>query len=193
MVQEIEMESKNLLTKIEYDKLLTFFDVTAKQAKQQVNHYFETTDFQLKENGAALRIREKNKQWTLTLKQPYQDGLLETHEHLTEEEAHYAIQDPRYLLHYTKVTAPMRALDINTDKLIYGGSLETQRIEVPYQQALVVIDYSIYNGCTDYELEIEADSKASSEFIMKQLTDNLEIAIKHTPNKIERFYQSLSK
>ncbi len=52
-----------------------------------MNHYFETPSFSLKEAGSALRIRHKGATYTLTLKQPAEVGLLETHQVVTEEEA----------------------------------------------------------------------------------------------------------
>lgn len=52
-----------------------------------MNHYFETPDFSLKEAGSALRIRHKGETYTLTLKQPAEIGLLETHQVVTEDEA----------------------------------------------------------------------------------------------------------
>ena len=51
-----------------------------------MNHYFETPDFSLKA-GSALRIRHKGETYTLTLKQPAEIGLLETHQVVTEDEA----------------------------------------------------------------------------------------------------------
>lgn len=52
-----------------------------------MNHYFETPNFSLKEAGSALRIRHKGETYTLTLKQPAEVGLLETHQVVTENEA----------------------------------------------------------------------------------------------------------
>ncbi|MCY7706811.1 CYTH domain-containing protein, partial [Bacillus safensis] len=36
--------------------------------------------FDIKSQLAALRMREKNGQWVLTLKEPHEIGLLETHQ-----------------------------------------------------------------------------------------------------------------
>src|SRR5699024_2293642 len=86
MSQEIEIEYKNLLTKQEFDYLLGHFPFP-QNSQKQTNFYFETENFSLKENGAALRIREKDGHYRLTLKEPHPDGLLETHDPLTEAEA----------------------------------------------------------------------------------------------------------
>lgn len=189
MSQEIEMESKNLLTETEYNKLFSFLELKPTQIKRQTNYYFETPDFQLKKHGAALRIREKNNQWQLTLKEPYQDGLLETHDSLTHEEAQKWLSNQ--LTPKVHVKKQLDKMGISFNSLNYGGSLQTDRIELPYKQALVVIDYSVYNDTSDYELEIEADTKAKSEAVLTELLELLQISKKTTKNKIERFYETL--
>ncbi|WP_212685903.1 CYTH domain-containing protein, partial [Salmonella enterica] len=83
MAQEIEIEFKNLLTEEEYLKLLSNLPFP-KYSQTQTNYYFETEDFSLKAHGSALRIREKNGNYTLTLKETHELGLLETHDALTE-------------------------------------------------------------------------------------------------------------
>ena len=47
MTQEIEIEFKNIVTKEEFDTLCKSFSIEA--FTKQVNHYFETPDFSLKE------------------------------------------------------------------------------------------------------------------------------------------------
>lgn len=183
------MESKNLLSKDEYERLLNFFQVKKNQSNQQINYYFETDDLKLKANGAALRIREKNSNWVLTLKEPYQEGLIETHQILTEKEAqHWIAGSPTSSPNIEK---RLQLFEISCSKLKFGGTLKTDRIELPYEGGLVVLDYSEYNGQYDYELEIEANTMKQSESIMQVLLNKLNIKQKPTPNKIERFYHTL--
>ncbi len=82
MTQEIEIEFKNLLTKSEFLKLSEALCMKEHDFKQQVNHYFDTKDFSLKQKKSALRIREKDGAFVLTLKEPAAVGLLETHQEL---------------------------------------------------------------------------------------------------------------
>ena len=84
MTQEIEIEFKNIVTEDEFSTLCQSFSINA--FTKQVNHYFETPSFSLKEAGSALRIRHKGETYTLTLKQPAEVGLLETHQVVTEDE-----------------------------------------------------------------------------------------------------------
>lgn len=188
MSQEIEIEFKNLLDPHEYKKLLTELPFPD-EGVVQTNHYFETKDFSLKAHGAALRIREKNGKYTLTLKEPHPDGLLETHDALTKQETESWLNGTPLMKDH--VGGQLKALGIAPDTLQLFGSLTTERREVKDRGALLVLDYSTYNGESDYELEIEATDRTSGEHIFKQILMEFDVTEKHTPNKIERFYRSI--
>src|SRR5690625_3217904 len=83
MAQQIEIELKNILTKAEYNNLLNALPFP-KQPIWQTNHYFDTKGMALKEKHCSLRIRHKQGQYTLTLKEPLPVGLLETNDQLTK-------------------------------------------------------------------------------------------------------------
>ncbi|WP_339228773.1 CYTH domain-containing protein [Oceanobacillus sp. FSL K6-2867] len=188
MTQEIEIEFKNLLEKEEYDYLLKNIPFPT-EGKLQINHYFETSNFSLKEQGCALRIREKHGKYTLTLKEPHPDGLLETHDLLTKQEALSWINGtiiPKY-----NTSKQLLQKDIQLEKLVYCGSLSTLRREVSDQGVLLVLDYSTYNDQADYELEVEANSQKEGLRIFHQLLEENKIKERATPNKIERFFHSL--
>ena len=87
MSQSIEIEFKNLLSIEEFNKMISYFQLSDDDFFRQINHYFDTKDFALKNLGCALRIREKKEYFEMTLKQPHPDGLLETTQTLTEKEA----------------------------------------------------------------------------------------------------------
>ena len=187
--QEIEIEFKNLLTKEEFNQIRTYLSFPDKGVAQ-TNFYFETKDFTLKNNHAALRIREKNGEYTLTLKQPGGQGLLETHDFLTKEEANEWFNgNPVSKTHTAKQLAD---LDICPSDLIYYGSLTTIRLEYKHKGFIYVLDDSHYNNHSDYELEIEAPSYDAGLTTFNQLLTTLSIPRRKTPNKIERFFSSLS-
>ncbi|MRG87090.1 CYTH domain-containing protein [Salinibacillus xinjiangensis] len=189
MHQEIEIEYKNILTKNEYDKLLTGLQLTEMNPNQQINYYFETDEFHLKSAGAALRIREKNNECVYTLKEPHETGLLETHESIPAE----ALQDciNGNLQIPDSITERLSSLNIPVEKLSYKGSLTTYRIETKWNECLVVLDHSVYHNTEDYELELEAPSVEIGEKAFQYLLTKYEIVQKSTPNKIERFFQAL--
>src|SRR5699024_12592300 len=81
--QQIEIERKTMLTEAEFELLLKKLPFESAPIIQ-TNYYFETEDLALKRNRSALRIRQKNNSYTLTLKEPHEEGVLETNEPLTE-------------------------------------------------------------------------------------------------------------
>ncbi|WP_085506990.1 CYTH domain-containing protein [Thalassobacillus devorans] len=188
MNQEIEIEFKNILTKEEYDRLKNTLPFEKAKVQEQTNHYFETENFDLKQNGAALRIREKNGGFTLTLKQPHPDGLLETHATLTTDECESWISGAPNAKE--NVFHQLHELGINPDELNYQGALKTNRQEIRYQDTLLVLDHSLYHETEDYELELEATDRAHGEKVFHQLLTDHEIPERETDNKIKRFFQA---
>lgn len=188
MNQEVEIEYKNLLTKSEFDHLLIQYPFPEK-ANIQTNYYLETTDFLLKEKGCALRIRESNNRYVLTLKEPHEYGLLETHDTLTEEEMHRILHDDTLV--NKDVSNRLYALDVPLSSLHYFGKLTTKRKETKFDHALLVLDHSIYNNTDDYELEVEAPTESIGIQVFEQLLQKQGIQKRITPNKIERFFTSL--
>ncbi|TMW74048.1 CYTH domain-containing protein [Alteribacter natronophilus] len=186
MNQEIEIEYKNLLDENEYSRLKdTFF--TRDTPFSQTNHYFDTEDFLLKEHGSMLRIREKNSGYVLTLKQPHEKGLLETHQNLSENEADAAfngsgIPEGDVLHHLNK------SLNVEGRFLTYLGSLTTKRLETEMDEGLLVLDESTYLGVTDYELEFESSDEDRGRKAFQQLLREFSIKERHTMSKSHRFF-----
>jgi uncharacterized protein YjbK len=188
VTQEIEIEYKNILTKKEFELLLNTLPFSI-EGKTQTNYYFETKDFRLKENGAALRIREKQGAYQLTLKEPNETGLLETHDTLSEEEVDKWLSGKPIAKEHTQ--KQLDKWNITPSTLTYFGALTTVRREIPYRDVLLVLDYSTYNGQADYELELEAPSEEVGRSVFQSLLKQFAIPERKTPNKIQRFFQSL--
>ena len=187
MSETIEIEFKNLLTKVEYENLLQTFNVKEKDVVMQSNHYFDTPEFDLKNLGSALRIREKRNNLELTLKQPAAVGILETTQHLSVNEFQAAIQ----LQIFPKgiVQERLEQLNIAFNKIVYFGSLTTKRAEFPYKVGLLVLDHSFYLKKEDYEIEYEVEDFQTGQLVFQELLKQYDIPIRKTQNKIARFYQ----
>jgi uncharacterized protein YjbK len=185
--QHIEIEFKNLLTKEEYLHLITEFSINETMIGTQINHYFDTGKFHLKELGSALRIREKEGRFELTLKQPFVVGLLETNQELTKDIALTMLQGAA--LPSGIVREQLEKNDFPINKLQYFGSLTTKRCELQYKGGLLVLDHSLYLLKEDYELEYEVEDPVEGELAFKQLLQSFQIPIRVTENKIKRFYK----
>lgn len=189
MAQEIEIEYKALLTEAQFEALNHALPFPTEPVTQ-VNHYFETEDFKLKEKGAALRIRMKNNTYILTLKEPYEDAILETHDTLTAEEfKQWTTGSPVSKKHTTK---QLQQLGIPIEELKYYGALTTERKSYIADDIIYVLDKSFYNNQVDYELEIEAPSHEKGKKVISELIDTHNIDAISTTTKIERFFTTLA-
>jgi uncharacterized protein YjbK len=184
--QNIEIEFKNMLTKEEFHFLAQYFKIKPEQFKKQINHYFDTNSFTLKDHSSALRIREKGSQFEMTLKQPAQQGLLETNQMLTSRQAELALSSGK--LPEGEVKDAVVKLIKDIEPLQYFGSLTTLRAEFEYKEGLLVLDHSYYLNKEDYELEYEVLNESEGYQIFSKLLEELKIPVRPTDNKIKRFY-----
>lgn len=193
MTQEIEIEFKNLLTKDECNLLMQIFNVTANDFISQENFYFDTVNFLLKEKQSALRIRKKQDKYILTLKQPHEQGLLETHQVLTEDQAIALLNNEEVQLLDGSIKDAIANMDINPNHLTYLGALKTDRIEINHNGNILVLDHSFYLNHEDYELEYEVkDPVTGKNFFLEILKQN-NIPLRNTKNKIQRFFELKEK
>jgi uncharacterized protein YjbK len=184
--QNIEIEFKNMLTDEEFQRLKTHFNIEPFHFKKQINHYFDTPSFALKNLGSALRIREKGSHFEMTLKQPAEKGLLETNQLLSEEQSKHILKSG-FLLD-GMVKDEVNKMLGNADSLEYFGSLTTERAEFEYMGGLLVLDHSSYLNTEDYEIEYEVTDESEGFRFFSALLKELNIPTRATDNKIKRFY-----
>lgn len=187
-VKEIEIEFKNLLNQEEFERLLKYFPFSD-QPVIQTNYYFDTKSRTLAKHRHALRIRQKNQHFRLTLKQPQGDHILETHDILTQSEAESWIKG--HIIPKPNITAQLEKLHIQPTDLFCYGKLVTKRYSYEIEDITLVLDCSKYNGKMDYELEVEAQDHHQGLAFFNQLLREHQIKKRLTPNKIERFFASL--
>ncbi|ANB55761.1 hypothetical protein GFC29_3646 [Anoxybacillus sp. B7M1] len=186
MKQEIEMEFKSLLTQEEFNRLKHSFFIRDDQFVYQENHYFDTPEFSLKGQGAALRIRVKNDTYTLTLKQTVEQGLLETHEALTKEKAQSILSNPAMM--EGEMKSLLKDMGIAAEQLQHFGTLATHRAQVPYEGGMLVLDHSCYLQTEDYELEYEVNDWEQGKNSFEKLLASFRIPYRPSANKIKRLY-----
>lgn len=186
MKQEVEIEFKNMLTKEEFLRMKQSFRLADDAFSYQENHYFDTPTFSLKAKGAALRIRTKQHTYTLTLKQTIEEGLLETHEPLTAEEAEALLKGTSSFP--SEMAALLQSMEVVPSTLHYFGTLATYRAEFPYEGGLLVLDHSLYLQTEDYEIEYETTDYVHGKAIFEQLLASMNIPVRPAKNKIKRLY-----
>jgi uncharacterized protein YjbK len=191
MSSELEIEFKNLVTKEEFERIISEFRVYPSDMIEQHNYYFDTPLFDIKAKCCALRIRKKKNSFELTLKQPVEEGILETNETLTDRQANKMIEQG--YLPNGEVRDKLQQINIPVNQVIYFGRLTTRRAEIEYLEGLLVFDNSSYLNKEDYEIEYEVKNKKIGEQNFLSLMDRLQIPIRATENKIMRFYKEYMK
>jgi uncharacterized protein YjbK len=192
MTQEIEIEFKNMLTKAQYEALLQHFHIQPKQIKYQVNHYFDTESWHLKQLMSGLRIRQIGDHFECTLKEKTTaNAHLETTDSLTKEQAEQLLNGASFST--PSVSQRLKALNIPIDELKLIGSLATNRVELNYKGGILVFDHSIYMEQNDYEVEYEAIDEATGQIIFNEFLATHQIEQNSAQKKIARFMNALQK
>jgi uncharacterized protein YjbK len=186
--QEIEIEFKNIILEEEFERIANLFSFTSNDFIVQENHYFDTHDYKLKSLESALRIRHKRGKYELTLKQPTKEGLLETNQPLTMEEAGLMLQGRFFPS--GKINQILTEINVEPDHLHHFGTLKTARAEKVYKGGLLVLDHSFYLNTEDFELEYEVTNKLEGQEIFSELLQTLQIPDRQTENKVRRFYRA---
>ena len=153
MATNLEIEFKNMLTEVEYNRLLQEFDINEEQIWLQKNVYFDTKNSDLKHKEAALRVRVKNNTYELTLKTKKEIGLLETNQSITKTEYKALKYDQIFVK--GPILDALLELGIDVNHLHVITDLATKRAEVAYEGGVLVLDKSFYGEIIDYELEYE--------------------------------------
>ena len=156
MSSNIEIEAKVLLLKNEYETIIEKLNLSKYRKIRQTNHYIDTPDRYLKKNGIALRIREKEEEYELTLKTPLSEGLLEKNENISWRD--FEKLNDQNLFPEGNIKKFLSILGGKVDQLKVLTSLCTERIEVEYNGFDLALDKNTYSDIVDYELEVESSS-----------------------------------
>lgn len=177
MINNIEIEYKLLVSKENFDKLSELYP--NKQFIKQTNTYYDTPNNDLREKHCAMRIREKNNKFMITLKVPASSG--------HEEYECYVNENSIHAINQSEIRKILDELNISHDILVIG-ECTTYRAVVKTDKAELCFDINEYNNITDYEIEYEqtCDHDGVTEFnkILSQVnlvyTTNCASKIKRT-------------
>lgn len=181
MQTEKEIEFKNLLTKQEFELFISYFQVEDKDFRSQTNYYFDTQDNFFKDNRMGFRLRVLSNQNELTLKRPIEEHVMEENTvHISDKERDAII---------TKASFPsipfMEQFNLDSP-FICIGTLQTNRVQVPFENGILFLDHSIYSQTEDFEVEYESSDVKYGEKVFLDLLDSHNIPIRHTDKKIAR-------
>lgn len=181
----LEKEIKKILSSGEFASSSAALDKLAKPVRYiQVNHYYDTPDFELHKQGSTLRIRQKEASLALELKyNKVQIGI----QSISKE----YVQPCSGLTPLLESNAFPKGAVPENKIFNYIGCMITERSDYKLENAVVSLDRSYYLGKSDYELEIEYDDFNSASGLFEILgIDNL----KNTgPGKYSRFVSCYKK
>ncbi len=191
MSNAIEIEAKVLVSKDDYRLLTKEFASYPRYV--QTNYYIDTEDRALAKEGIALRIREKEGQYELTLKTPLSQGLLEKNAPITMNQF-VALRDEDEFPE-TDLKRFLTMLDFDVKELRILTSLSTERIDVEYEGGLLSIDRNSYSGQVDYEIEFEYNNIDDAEKILEKLlaSKGIKVAAFSKKSKTQRAMAAIGK
>ncbi|KHD46629.1 CYTH domain-containing protein [Streptococcus hongkongensis] len=185
----LEIEYKTLLTKDEYNRLLT--KLSHIPPITQTNYYIDTPTFALKANRMSLRIRTLPDKAEITLKVPEIVGNREYNVDLSLTDAKALVKD--FSLPQSSIKDIIDTLDINQLQLACFGHLTTVRREIETEIGKMALDYNQYANIKDYELELEVEDASKGENDFQQFLNDNHISFKFAKSKVARFSKTLKE
>lgn len=168
----IEIESKVLLSKNDYEKIIRQLNFPEK-ATTQTNYYLDSEDRILKKYDMALRLRVEDGDYQFTLKAPLSEGLLQKDQTITEKEAKVLIDNG--LFPRGEIADFLDMLQIDSSKLKVLATLTTSRKVLNYRGTQLDISKNSYGNKIDYELECDADSAIRSQDMLRSICSQFDV------------------
>ena len=178
-VVNMEYEARVLITQEQYyiikEKYLKQYPNAIKIVNE--NHYFDTPDLYLTNHQMVLRLRKINNDSSeLTLKIQQKEGCVEINHLLTSLEEKEMLESCH--IPNEKILKMLLKEGIDISKLTLITTLKTDRIEIPLDNYLFVIDKNEYRNKVDYNLEVESDSDFHAKSLLKSIISEFGIEYK---------------
>ncbi|MBF0714836.1 CYTH domain-containing protein [Gemelliphila palaticanis] len=182
-MENIEIEFKNLLTEQEYTRIYDYYKLSNCPDILNVNHYYDTKNYELKNNNCAFRIRISNLLREMTLKIKRDKGNLEINVPVSSEKIPEIISLENLPL---EIQEKLKLFKIK-DELKLINKIETIRKELKLEKGLLVLDKTTYiNNIEDYELEFEVFDYLEGKKEFLSILNNLSLERKKAIPKIAR-------
>jgi uncharacterized protein YjbK len=174
-----EIEYKILLDEKTFSNILSAYP--DHKSYTQINYYL--TSKELQEKKYALRVREKEGRYELTLKIPQGFAKMEYNLDISENIAKEILAD-----HMPKndITDVLEEHGIDPSLIIHNASLKTIRHDIILDYGVLSLDENFYNQKHDFEMEFElTDEKGHQQFNELKEQFHLDYT-KNAPSKIKR-------
>lgn len=152
-----EYETRLMIDEERYLFIVTYFMniYPNKHFLQNTNYYFDTDDLFLRKEHITLRVRTINDiKSELTLKIKGENGDDEINDGLTPKEAELLVN--QNIFPYGQVRNRLMLLPYSLDRYHRVAVLYNRRLEIEFEDYLLVIDKNTYGDVVDYNIEIES-------------------------------------
>jgi uncharacterized protein YjbK len=187
MSTNIEIEAKILVSASDFEKLKVVLGVSDQIKVTQTNHYIDDAKGSLRQYGFALRIRELNQTYTLTLKSPMAEGTLEKNQ-VINQQIYLAFKE-KNIFPSGLIQDFLTMFGFDTKQLKIITFLTTDRYETRYEGRHVCLDKNSYHGITDYEVESEESSLKNAADTLKLLCEAAQIPYRE--NQISKYARAI--
>lgn len=188
-MNHLEIEYKTLLSIEEFktlDEKFSYIPIVT-----QTNYYIDNANHDIKKQKMSLRIRTYPTSAEMTLKVPQKVGNYEYNLSIPLDEASELITNPKIPNSKIKNILVNAKIDLSTIKV--WGSLTTKRRETQLEIGLLALDQNIYEGISDYELELEVSDAKKGKLDFDTFLKQNHIQFKYAKSKVARVYQYLNK
>ena len=172
-----EFESRIMLTENEYFEIVSHFMRLHpnKQFLKNTNIYLDTDDLFLRKSHITFRIRIINDiRSELTIKIKGSNGDDEINDGITLNDVEAILN--KHVFPDGNVKNYLQSLPYLLDSYKEITRLNNVRLEIEEEDHLLVIDKNIYNGITDYNLEIETkDSIENAKKVLHYYIDKFNL------------------
>ena len=152
-----EYEVRLMIDEEQYFFIVTYYMniYPNKHFLQNTNYYYDTDDLALRSQHMTLRLRTINDiKSELTLKIKGENGDDEINDYLNGKEAELLIKSN--IFPYGEVRNRLMLLPYSLDKYHNVATLFNRRLEIEFDDYLLVIDKNTYGEVVDYNIEIES-------------------------------------
>jgi uncharacterized protein YjbK len=187
MSTNIEIEAKILVNEHEFNLLKSLLQVDEKSKVTQTNYYIDDPIGSLRKYGFALRIRELNQTFTLTLKSPMAEGTLEKNQTITE--VAYTTYKKGKVFPLGLIKDFLEMFGFDTSKLHIITELTTERFETTFEGRHVSLDKNSYHGLLDFEVESEESSLKHAAETLQLLCEKA--SIEYKANHVSKYARAI--
>ncbi len=181
---EVEIEFKTLVSESKLVDLVNIYKEQLTAEIVQTNYYFDTNNKDIINGKNALRIRELNDKYTLTLKVKDTKQILEYNQDISQRDFQ------KYLINGFNPSLLIKGIEL-PDYVKNIAKSKTRRCTLDYKGGILFFDFNEFNNNKDFEIEFEYSDYDKGLEIFKDFLHNNDIEYNKAVPKIARAFNKI--